>query len=69
MTPYSPTEPRFISQQAAADRWGVSVDTIRRLVSSGKLAGYRLNGRVIRVEQTDVDRCFRLVPTAAEAGE
>ena len=33
---------KFIRQEAAAERWDVSVDTIRRMISSGKITGYRL---------------------------
>lgn len=54
---------RFIRQEAAAERWDVSVDTIRRLISSGKITGYRLNGRIIRVDVAEVDAAFRPIPT------
>lgn len=54
---------RFIRQEAAAERWDVSVDTIRRLIAAGKLTGYRLNGRIIRVDVAEVDACFREIPT------
>ncbi len=54
---------RFIRQEAAAERWDVSVDTIRRLISAGKITGYRLNSRIIRVDQDEVDACFRQIPT------
>ncbi|MDI9629573.1 MAG: excisionase family DNA-binding protein [Acidobacteriota bacterium] len=58
---------RFIRQEAAAERWDVSVDTIRRLIASGKITGYRLNGRIIRVDQAEVDGCFRPIPTTKTA--
>lgn len=54
---------RFIRQEAAAERWDVSVDTIRRLIASGKITGYRLNGRIIRVDLDEVDRQFRPIAT------
>lgn len=54
---------KFVRQEVAAERWDVSVDTIRRLISSGRIAGYRLNGRVIRVDVAEVDACFHLIPT------
>lgn len=41
----------------------MSVDTIRRLISAGKITGYRLNSRIIRVDQDEVDACFRQIPT------
>ncbi len=59
---------RFISQEAAAERWDVSVDTIRRLISRGNLTGYRLNNRIIRVAVEEVDACFRPIPTVTKAG-
>lgn len=58
---------KFIRQETAAERWDVSVDTIRRLIASGKVTGYRLNGRIIRVDVAEVDACFRPIPTVAGA--
>ena len=55
---------RFVSQEDAAARWGVSVDTIRRLIRTGKIAGYRLNGRIIRVDVAEVDAAFKPIPTS-----
>lgn len=55
---------RYVTQDTAAERWDVSVDTIRRLIRTGKIAGYRLNGRIIRVDLAEVDACFRPIPTA-----
>lgn len=57
-----------ISQEAAAARWDVSVDTIRRLIAAGKITGYRLNGRIIRVDVAEVDACFRPIPSVRQAG-
>nr|NLI50744.1 helix-turn-helix domain-containing protein [Propionibacterium sp.] len=51
--------PEYESQQQAAARWGVSVDTVRRLISDGRVTGYRLNARVIRVRAAEVDACFQ----------
>lgn len=62
------TDQQFISQDAAAQRWGVSVDTIRRLIAAGNVTGYRLNNRVIRVSVAEVDACFKPIPTARKAG-
>ena len=55
---------RFVSQEDAAARWGESVDTIRRLIRTGKIAGYRLNGRIIRVDVAEVDAAFKPIPTS-----
>lgn len=62
-TPTATESQKFVSQDAAAERWGVSVDTIRRLIAAGKLTGYRLNGRIIRVDLAEVDACFRPIVT------
>jgi len=59
---------RFIRQEVAAERWDVSVDTIRRLIASGKITGYRLNGRIIRVDMAEVDAAFRTIPTVGNLG-
>lgn len=53
---------RFIRQEAAAERWDVSVDTIRRMIAAGKVTGYRLNNRIIRVDVAEVDAAFRPIP-------
>ena len=53
---------KFIRQEAAAERWDVSVDTIRRMISSGKITGYRLNNRIVRVDVAEVDAAFRPIP-------
>ena len=53
---------RFVSQEDAAARWGVSVDTIRRLIAAGKITGYRLNNRIVRVDVAEVDAAFRPIP-------
>lgn len=58
-----PDATRFVSQDAAAERWGVSVDTIRRLIAAGKITGYRLNNRIIRVSLDEVDAAFQPIPT------
>ena len=54
---------RYISQQEAAERWSVSVDVVRRLISAGKVTGYRLNNRIIRLDVAEVDAAFRPIPT------
>ncbi len=60
----SPAAPRkalrLESLQDAADRLGVSVDTIRRLISDGKLTGYRLGRRILRVCPEEVDQVFEV---------
>lgn len=56
----------YISQQDAAARWAVSVDVIRRLIAAGKITGYRLNNRIIRVDVAEVDAAFRPIPAGGD---
>ncbi|WP_035756846.1 excisionase family DNA-binding protein [Granulicoccus phenolivorans] len=60
-----PAHAKYVRQEVAAERWDVSVDTIRRLIASGKITGYRLNRRVIRVDLDEVDAAFRPIPAVA----
>lgn len=62
-TATKPAAITYESQDDAAARWGVSADTIRRLIAAGKLPAYRLNRRIIRVRPADVDACFTPIPT------
>ena len=61
----SPTTPKYISQQDAADQLGVSVKTIRRSIAAGRLTGYRVGGRLLRVDQAEVAAMLRPIPTTA----
>lgn len=54
---------RFVRQSVAAERWDVCVDTIREMIASGKIKGFRLNGRIVRVDIREVDACFKQIPT------
>lgn len=45
----------YIGIPGAADYLGVDPKTIRRLISSGKLPGYRLGNRIIKIKVTDLD--------------
>jgi len=50
---------RLESLQDAADRLGVSVSTIRRQIAAGKLTGYRLGNRILRVNPEEVDQTLQ----------
>jgi excisionase family DNA binding protein len=64
--PISPTwgqpAPEWLSLQQAAAMYGVSVDTLRRRIASGKLRASRFGVRLIRVRVEDLDRLFRPIP-------
>ncbi|HUQ40248.1 MAG TPA: helix-turn-helix domain-containing protein [Acidimicrobiales bacterium] len=44
----------WLSTQEAADRLGIVVRTLYRLIDEGQIPGYKI-GRVIRVKESDVD--------------
>lgn len=59
----------LITQAQAAEFLGVTDRTIRNYVSRGILPAYRVGGRVVRIDQADVDRLLRRIPTtASDAG-
>lgn len=49
---------RTIPLEEAARSCGVSVDTLRRWISQGKVRAYRFGPRLIRVETDDIDAMF-----------
>lgn len=58
------TAPARISIAQAAERAGVSRDTIRRRIADGSLPAYRMGPRLIRLDPADVDALLRPVPAA-----
>ena len=56
----------FESLSAAAERTGVSTQTLRRRIACGELVAYR-TGRLIRVDPADVDHLLVQIPTASSA--
>jgi excisionase family DNA binding protein len=59
---------RPVSTAQAAARAGVHPRTILRYVTQGRLTGYRIGPRLIKVDLDEVDRLFRPVPTVGSGG-
>jgi excisionase family DNA binding protein len=56
---------RWLSQQEAADRLGVTDRTIRNYIRSGAIKGRRLPGsRLIRIDRDELDAALKPVPAA-----
>lgn len=55
---------RFASLAAAAEYVDVSEKTMRRMISSGYITGYRIGKRLIRVDLDDLDRLARRIQAA-----
>lgn len=58
---------RLASPSEAARYAGVHTDTIRRYISQGRLTGYRMGKRLIRVDLDQVDAMLTPIPTVGLA--
>ena len=54
---------RYASLAAAAEYLDCNQRTIRRLIASGRLTGYRFGPRIIRIDLNEVDAAMRPIPT------
>ncbi len=54
---------RLASLEHGAVYMDTSVMTVRRYISSGRLTGYRLGDRLLRVDLNEIDAILRPVPT------
>lgn len=54
---------RYLTLAQTAELLSVDTVTIRRWISQGKLRGYRIGGRMIRIKQEDLDQFVRPIPT------
>ena len=64
--PESPATPEpLISLEAAAERLDMHPRTVRRLISQGRLPGYRVGDRAIRLRMSDVDKLLEPIPMGA----
>lgn len=57
-----PESREWLSLQQASLRFGFSVDTLRRRIRKGRLPGYRVDQRLIRVRIEDVEALFHPIP-------
>lgn len=59
------TSRRLTSISAAAEAADVSPQTIRRYISDGRLTGYRVGPRLLKVDLDELDVIIRAIPTVA----
>ncbi|UUO01383.1 excisionase family DNA-binding protein [Mycolicibacterium novocastrense] len=52
---YSPARRRYCSIGEAADYLGVTERTVRQMISDGRLVGYRMGNRFIRLDLDEID--------------
>lgn len=58
---------RYASIANAAELLDVNPKTIRRWISAGRLTGYRVGPRIIRVDLTELEALARAVPTGGDS--
>lgn len=58
---------RLVSPAEAAAIADVSTKTIRRYIADGRLRGYRVGPRLIKVDLIELDALVRPIPTAGDA--
>jgi excisionase family DNA binding protein len=54
----------YVSLVEAGDILGVHSRTIRRYISEGRLTGYRIGPRLVKVKLADLDSLMRPIATA-----
>lgn len=64
----TPRKARRLASVAAASEYAAcSPKTIRRYIATGRLTGYRMGPRLIRVDLDELDALLRPIPTAGGA--
>ena len=57
--------PTYETLAEAAERIGVSENTLRRRIADGSLPAVRVGPRLIRIDRRDTDALLRPIPSAA----
>ena len=61
-----PNEPdrsrHYVGLTEAANRLGVSTETIRRFIRAGRLTRYQLGDRIVRIDVAELDALTRPAP-------
>ncbi|QNN81616.1 helix-turn-helix domain-containing protein [Brachybacterium sp. Z12] len=55
---------RYVSIQYAAEYLGLTQGGVRKFIAEGRLSGYRVGKRAIRVDLREVEELLRPIPTA-----
>jgi excisionase family DNA binding protein len=56
---------KFESIEHAADRLDVSPKTVRRMIAQGRVTGYRIGTKLVRVASDEIDtQLIRPIPTS-----
>lgn len=66
--PPTRTSRTYESVQQGADRVGVTPRTIRRWIAAGRLTGYRMGPRLIRIDADELDALMTPIASARTGG-
>jgi excisionase family DNA binding protein len=58
-TPTDTTTSRLISLGDAASLLGVCTRTVRRYIAAGRIQGYRVGPRLVKIDAADIDKLMR----------
>lgn len=56
--------PRYLSQEDAAERLGVTTRSIRRWIAEGVIPASRIGNKVVRIRESDLEAALRPIPSA-----
>lgn len=65
--PHTTTNRRLASIADAAAYADVSARTVRRYIAAGRLTGYRVGPRLVKIDLADLDQLAKPIPTAGDA--
>ena len=63
------TSRRWLSPTEASEYLGCTDRTIRNYIATGRLRGYRMGPRSIRIDVRELDDMLRLIPTVGGADD
>lgn len=59
---------RYVTLQEGAEYLSITEQSLRRYIAEGRIQGYRLGKRALRVDRTDLDSLLIPVPSATRGG-
>jgi excisionase family DNA binding protein len=59
---------RLVGLSEAAANADVSVRTLRRYIAQGRLTGYRVGPRLVKIDLAELERLIRPIPTVKGPG-
>lgn len=62
------SEPLYVPLDVAAARLSITVPGLRKFIAEGRITGYRLGKRAIRVDVRELDALLTPIPSAKAGG-